>query len=250
MAPISVQLYTLREEAQKDFFGVLRTLADIGFKGVETAGLHGKSAAETAKVISDLGLVVSSAHTALPTPESIDEMEDTAKTLGSTYVISGFGPNEFETADDVKRSADRLQAAAELAKSRGLIYGMHNHWWEFKTIDGRLAYDIVMEAAPSMFSELDVYWAAFGGSDPAAVVAKNKARLPFLHIKDGMLEKDGPMLAVGTGKLDMPAIIGAADPSVLKWLVVELDRCATDMTEAVRGSYKYLVGNGLAAGNK
>jgi sugar phosphate isomerase/epimerase len=101
-----------------------------------------------------------------------------------------------------------------------------------------------------MFSELDVYWAAFGGSDPAEVVAKNTARLPFLHIKDGDLEKDGPMKAVGAGKLDMPAIIAAADPSVTKWLVVELDRCATDMTEAVRESYKYLIGNGLAAGNK
>jgi hypothetical protein len=44
--------------------------------------------------------------------------------------------------------------------------------------------------------------------------------------------------------------VAAADPNVLKWLVVELDRCATDMTEAVRGSYQYLTSNGLAAGNK
>ena len=56
MAPISVQLYTLRDEAAKDFFGVLKTVADIGYTGVEFAGLHGKSAAEVRKVIDDLGL--------------------------------------------------------------------------------------------------------------------------------------------------------------------------------------------------
>jgi sugar phosphate isomerase/epimerase len=82
------------------------------------------------------------------------------------------------------------------------------------------------------------------------VVAAHKARLPILHIKDGMLEKDGPMTAVGSGKLDMPAIIGAADPTVLEWLVVELDRCATDMMEAVRQSYAYLTAQGLATGTK
>lgn len=52
------------------------------------------------------------------------------------------------------------------------------------------------------------------------------------------------------GKLDIPGILGAANPDVLRWLVVELDRCDTGMTEAVRQSYTYLTGNGLAAGNK
>jgi hypothetical protein len=32
--------------------------------------------------------------------------------------------------------------------------------------------------------------------------------------------------------------------------VVELDECATDMMEAVKQSYTYLTGNGLAVGRK
>lgn len=124
------------------------------------------------------------------------------------------------------------------------------HGWEFHQVNGHLVYDIVLEAAPDIFSELDVYWAAHAGQDAAKVVGAHKARLPVLHIKDGLLEKDGPMTAVGSGKLDIPAIVGAADPNVLQWLIVELDACATDMTEAMRQSYTYLTGQGLAAGNK
>ena len=248
--PLSIQLYTLREQAARDFPAVLRTVAETGYKGVEFAGLHGHSAQDIRTLIDDLGLVTSSSHTALPTAENINQLVDTEKTLGNTRLISGFGPNDFQTVDDCKRAAARFQAAAELVKPHGMTFGMHNHWWEFHTVGDRLVYDIVLEAAPDIFSELDVYWAAYGGQDAATVVATHKARLPVLHIKDGTLEKDSAHVAVGSGKLDMRAIIGAADPAVLEWLIVELDSCATDMTEAVRQSYVYLVGQGLAAGNK
>lgn len=249
--PLSIQLYTLRAEAQQDFPAVLKTVADIGYKGVEFAGLHGHSAQDIKRLVDDLGLEVSSSHVALPTSENIQQLADTEGTLGNTRLISGFGPNDFKTEDDCKRSAERFQQAADLAKQHGLTFGMHNHWWEFDTIEqGKLVYDYVLEAAPDMFSELDVYWAAYGGQNAAEVVAVHKARLPLLHIKDGTLEKDQPHVAVGSGKLDMPAIIGAADPDVLEWLIVELDNCGTDMTEAVRQSYTYLTTQGLAAGNK
>jgi len=249
--PLSIQLYTLREDAQKDFPAVLRMLAETGYKGVEFAGLHGHSPQEIKTLVDDLGLQVSSSHVSLPTPENIQQLVDTEGTLGNTRLISGFGPGDFKTEDDCRRSAKRFQQAAELAKQHGATFGMHNHWWEFDTVgNNKLVYDMVLEAAPDMFSELDVYWAAFGGQNAAEVVATHKARLPLLHIKDGTLEKDAPHVAVGSGKLDMAAIIGAADPNVLQWLIVELDACATDMGEAVRQSYTYLTGQGLAAGNK
>ena len=128
---------------------------------------------------------------------------------------------------------------------------MHNHWWEFATLDGKYVYDILMEEAPDMFSELDVYWTAFGHADPVAVVTKHKARIPLLHIKDGMLEEGKHVhTAVGSGKMNMPAIIGAADENVLDWVIVELDACETDMLDAVKQSYAYLTSKGLASGTK
>ena len=251
MKPISVQLYTVRDEAAKDFPGVLRTIADIGYEGVEFAGLHGHDPKEIAAIIRDLGLQVSSSHAPLPTPENVEEVVATEKILGNTRLISGFGPDDFKTVDSAKACAAKFQQAAELVKPFGMTFGFHNHWWEFFSVDGKRVYDILMAEAPDAFSELDVYWAAYGKADPAEVVSQYKSRLPLLHIKDGMLEEGKHVhTAVGSGKLDMSAIIDATDPDVLQWLIVELDACETDMMEAVRQSYVYLTSNSLASGNK
>ena len=250
MKPISIQLYTLREAAEKDFPGVLRFVADTGYVGVEMAGLHGYRAGEIANIIADLGLEVSSGHAALPMPENITEIADTELTMGNTHVICGFGPDAFKTMDDIKAAADKFEQAAELLEPYGITFGFHNHWWEFAEVDGKYVYDVLMAEAPDVFSELDVYWAAYGKVDVVKIVEQYKSRLPLLHIKDGSLEEGKAHLAVGDGKLDMPAIIGAADPDVLEWLVVELDNFDGDMSYAVKRSYDYLVSNGLAAGNK
>ena len=248
--PLSIQLYTLRDEVQGDFAAMLRRVAEIGYKGVEFAGLHGHSPQEIAGIVSDLGLQVSSSHVSLPTAETIRQIADTEKVLGNTRLVAGLGPDEFKTLDDCKRSAERFQTAGELVKAEGLTFGMHNHWWEFETCDGELVYDFVLESAPDIFSELDIYWAAYAGVSPATVVTQHSARLPLLHIKDGSLEKDSAMTAVGAGKVDIAGTVGAADPAILQWLIVELDRCDTDMWEAVRQSYVYLTEKGLASGNK
>ena len=251
MKPISIQLYTVREAGSKDFPGTLRAIADIGYKGVEFAGLHGHDPKEIAKLVSDLGMKCSSSHTGLPTPESVGQIVETETALGNTRVICGFGPEAFKTVDEVKQAAAKFNKAGELLKPHGMTFGFHNHWWEFDKLEGKCVYDILMAEAPDFFSELDVYWCAFGKADPVQIVGKYKSRLPVLHIKDGMLEEGKHVhTAVGSGLLDMPAIIGAADPNVLEWLIVELDACETDMMEAVRKSYEYLTSSGLGEGNK
>ena len=248
--PISVQLYTVRQACAQDFPGTLRKIADIGYKGVEPAGLHGMEPKAAAALIEDLGMVVSSSHVAMPTAENVRQLVDTEAAFGNTMLVSGMGPADFKTLDLCKKSAARFQEAAVLAKEQGVKLACHNHWWEFLLVDGLTPYDILMAEAPDLLCEVDVYWTAYAKADPVKTVSKYRSRVPLLHIKDGSLEPNQPHLAVGSGKLDMPAIVAAADPEVLQWVIVELDDCATDMMEAVRESYRYLVGAGLAAGNK
>jgi len=254
LKPIAIQLYTLRPdvypEGKDDFPGVLRTVAEIGYKGVELAGLHGHDPKEIKRILDDLGLVVCSNHAGVPTPETVQQIVDGESIFGNTHVVSGCGPDQVKTVDGCKAVAAGFQQAAELLKSHGMTFSFHNHWWEFGMVDGRRVYDILMAEAPDVCSELDVYWAAWGKADPVDVISQYKSRMPYLHIKDGMLEVAHPHVAVGSGKLDFPAIIGAADPSVLKWLVVELDAYDGPMLDAVKGSYRYLTESGLAAGNK
>ncbi len=253
MKPISIQLYSVRDEITKrgDFASVLKDIAAAGYKGVEFAGLHGKSPKDVRKMIDDLGMVASSSHAGLATKENLNEVVDTAKTLGYQYVISGFGPTEFKTVDSIRIAAEKYQEAAALLKPHGLRMGYHNHWWEFDLVEGRYGYNRFFEQAKGVFSELDVYWACnFNKVDVPAVVAAHKENLPVLHIKDGPLVQGLPHTAVGAGLMNMPAIIAAADAKTLQWVIVELDSCGTDMMQAVRDSYNYLTGQKLASGNK
>ncbi len=250
MKPIAIQLYSVREAAAKDFPAVLKRIADMGYKGVEFAGLHGMAPAEVRKVIDDLGLQVSSAHLPLPTAENCAELVDQCRTLGITWLVAGFGPDQLKTVELCKQAAEKVATAVSLLEGTGIALGLHNHWWEFETVEGRFPEDILLEASPSVFAELDVYWAQVGCGDAVKAVADRKQRVLLLHAKDGMIEPKQPMTAVGSGKLDFPKILAATDPNVLEWVIVELDSCATDMMEAVERSYRYLVDNGLAVGNK
>ena len=249
MKPIGLQLYTLREWAAQDFTAVLKKVADIGYKGVEFAGLHGMPAAEVRKLIDDLGLVTCSQHGGIPTAANAQQMIEECETLGHKLLVTGPG-GALDTMDNVLAAADRLKAGTEALKGSGIRLGIHNHWAEFQPVEGKLPEDVILDKAPDLFAQLDVYWVAVGGPDSAETVARLKSRAPLLHIKDGMIDPPQPHTAVGQGVLDMPSIIAAADPNVLEWLIVELDSCATDMVKAVEESYRYMIDNGLAEGNR
>jgi sugar phosphate isomerase/epimerase len=250
MVPLSIQLYTVREMAAKDFVGVLKKIAAVGFKGVEFAGLHGMAPKDVRKVIDDLGMVASSAHCPMVTKENLSESLDIARTLGYTMLISGRKADAFKTAADIAKTAADYEAAAALMP-KGFTVGYHNHAWEFDKVDGRLAMDLFLEKAPSIFSQVDVYWASnFGAVDPAAFVKKHQKRIPILHLKDGPLVKDKKHTALGKGKVNIPACLAAADPKLLQWAVFEMDGCDTDILTAVADSYQYMITEKLAAGRK
>jgi len=247
--PLAVQLYSLRQRGEKDLFGVLKDVAAFGYVGVEFAGLYGHAPSAVRKVLDDLGLVVCSAHCPVPTRENLNEMVDTAGTLGYTRIVSGKWIEHFATVDAIQATAAEFQAAAELLKPHGLRLGYHNHWVEVENRDGRLGLELFLELAPDVFSEMDIYWAChFGDSDPAAAIAACRPRVELLHVKDGPLTQGQPHTAVGDGNVNLAACLAATDPARMDWLIVELDECATDMTEAVKRSAQYLVTNGLAKG--
>ena len=194
---------------------------------------------------------LSSSHGPWSSPNNLAEVIDTAGELGVELVSSGFGPEDFADMATIRAAGAKVNAMDERLRAAGLTLFLHNHWWEFELLDGRLKFDVFAELAPRVSFEIDTYWAAnFGAVDPAAVVKRYAKRVPLLHVKDGPLVKDQPMVAVGSGKMDFPTVIGAADAKVLQWLVVELDECATDMLQAVRRSYDWLVGRGLASGRR
>ena len=194
---------------------------------------------------------MSSAHVGhAATTDEFAAALDAHQALGcDTVVIPALPPEAFADLDAVRAAADRVNALVDVARARGMTLGYHNHFWEFTPMpDGRPALLHLFEhLAPDVFAEVDIYWAQVGGSDPTELVTELGSRVGLLHVKDGPAdEPKSPMVAVGDGVVDVPGVL-AASPTA-RWHIVELDRCATDMFDAVERSYDYLVGGGYSRG--
>jgi sugar phosphate isomerase/epimerase len=250
--PIGIQLYTLREESEADFPAVLERLGRIGYQGVEPAGLHGLSPGEFNRHLGDAGLEVTSAHAPPPVGKKANKILDELEAIGApTAIVAFLPPERFADMDAVRAVAAELNEAHENAKKREIQLGYHNHWWEFETrIDGRSAHAALFDLLdPEICAEVDVYWAQVGGEEPVKVLGALGARATLLHVKDGPADdRRSDMTAVGGGVLDIEGILAAGNAA--EWHIVELDRCATDMFEAVEQSYEYLVGEGLSEGKR
>lgn len=246
--PLGVQLYTVRDALAADFQGTIEKIAAMGYAGVETAGMYGDSPASAVELFQRLGLQVSSAHSGLPLGDNRNQVLETMAILGTTnLVVPYLPPEEFKSIDSIKAVCDRLNEGNKVAREAGLSMLYHNHAWEYEPVDGQLPYQLMLEwLDPSIDFEVDAYWVKVGGQDPIAVLKEMGRRARLLHVKDGSANKDDPMTAVGQGSLDYTSIIPAAESA--EWMLVELDRCATDMMTAVEESAQYLTAKGLAHG--
>ena len=249
--PVALQLYSLREAMAEDFNGVVKKVADMGYIGVETAGFPGTTPREARSLFDDLGLQITSAHGQLPVGDKKNEMLDLAEELGCNRLVCAALRSEYyETADKIKSTCDLINQAGANAAERGVSLGMHNHWWEFEKVDGQVPFMVLKECLDSsIFFQIDAYWAKAAGFDPISVIKEMGDRAPLIHIKDGPAVRGEPMVALGEGSLDIAGIVNAAE-GAMDWLIVELDVVATDMLTAVEKSYRYLIDQGLAHGNR
>ncbi len=255
---IALQLYTVRDQIKTDAKGTLHKLAGLGIDTVETAFWpENISVKQAATLLKDAGLKVCSAHVELPVGAGKDRMLEIADSFQCKRVIWHGWPEDkrYSSLEGTKELVGIYNEANRFAKSHGLQFGLHNHWWEYRNrVDGRFVYQILHEMVdPDIFFEIDTYWVKVAGQDPADIVAQFGARAPLLHIKDGPakwsdeLPKDNPdpMVPVGQGVQDFPAIVKAANGNT-QFMVVEMDKTAMDVFEAIRESVDYLVKNQLA----
>lgn len=248
--PIGLGLYTVRADLERDFAGTLQKIAGMGYLGVETAGFPGGTTPQAARqLFDDLGFTVLAAHSPLPVGERQNEVLDTLAALGCQRLVCPWQPPElFQSLAGLHQVAETLNEANAVCQAHGLSLGYHNHWFEFGDVEGEPAYrQLLADLAPEVFFEVDTYWVRVGGLDPAAVVAELGSRVPLLHIKDGPGARGEPMLPVGEGVMDFPALLAAAGNHP-EWLVVELDEYAGTMLDAVQRSYDYLSRTGLGRG--
>jgi len=245
--PIAVQLWSVRDHLAADFDGTVRTLAEIGFAGVETAfgveaDLDEEQIIYAAGVFGKNGLQVCSAHVELPLDKGRDAVLRQADSLGTRRIIWHGWPEDprYGSKAGLEELIDIYGRANDVARAEGLEFGIHNHWWELHPVDGALPLELLHAALdPSVFFELDVYWATVAGVDPADLITGLGSRVQLIHVKDGAAEDvDAPMVALGQGSVNLEPTLAAAQN--MAWWIVEFDACDGDIFDALATSRQYL----------
>ncbi|WP_338869074.1 sugar phosphate isomerase/epimerase [Spirosoma sp. SC4-14] len=227
--------YTYRNSFAKNVSATLDTIKALGITDMEFSNLFGKTAAELRKLLDERGMKCSSFGVGYPDLQNkLAEVGNNAKTLGATFVRVAWVPHKGPfTLDLAKQTvADFNNFGKQLKDEFGLTFCYHNHGYEFEKFeDGTLFDYIVQHTDPQYVSfELDILWTFFPGADPAALIKKYPKRFKLMHLKDlrkgvvGNLSGGTPVendVALGTGQLDLPAILKAAQKSSIEHYYIE-----------------------------
>ena len=252
---IAAQMYTLRDHCKtdEDLARTCQKVADMGFEGIQgSAGAFSTISAEALKkILDDTGLSCVATHKNRQELADIDAVCDYHQRIGCT--LTALGSFNGQTRQEWIDFAKEFNDIAAKCEERGLRVGYHNHSHEFAPFG--LADDpasispdstplnIMLEHAPSVWLELDTYWVAMGGGDPAAWIKKCKGRIPAIHVKDMTVtpKREHKMCEVGLGNLNWPAILDACDDAGADHLIIERDAGDLDPFESLRLSRENLV---------
>ncbi|MBE7057630.1 MAG: sugar phosphate isomerase/epimerase [Ruminococcaceae bacterium] len=263
--PVALQLFSVRDSLEVDFEGTLKKVKELGFQGVEFAGLYGREPEAVKSLLEELGLEPVSAHISID--ELLDDTEgvlEAYKKIGCKYVaIPYIVEDRRPGAERWEKTVEDIKKIAIVAKSKGIQLMYHNHDFEFVKINGKFALDELYDtiSADLLETEIDTCWANVAGVDPAAYVRQYTGRATILHFKDFTggktenmyeligIESDKPKYTkafefrpIGYGKQDIPTLLEAAEAAGTKWLVVEQDHPSMGKTslECAQMSINYL----------
>jgi sugar phosphate isomerase/epimerase len=259
----AAQLYTVRSLLRKEPDRALKTIAEIGFKEVE--GYNRPQLINLAPKLKEHGMSprACTVETPLitanwdPFPElkqiSLKEAIDSLAAIGVEFFVMGYIPPgaRGDGEDFFRRTADRMNAAAELCRKSGLKFAWQNHAFEFAGRPGFRPIDLYKERLDQKLVniELDVFWLSMVGLDPLKMMKEWKGHVPLLRLSDrakgnpAEFAEDAPRGAwteAGTGVIDFPSIIKAAPAAGVKVYTIGQDETEGDPLETLRKNYNYL----------
>jgi sugar phosphate isomerase/epimerase len=241
---IGLQLYTIRDAMAADVPGSLQKVAQTGYKYLELAGyadgkFYGYEPAAFKKLVNDLGMEILSSHTQVEaqgiTLDNAKKMAEDHAKLGVKYCIQPWVVEEARTtiASYQKMAADWNKVGG-IMKENGMMFGYHNHNFEFDTVEGKVPFfDVFMAELDKnlVTMELDMFWTTKAGQDPVEIIKKYPGRFELFHMKD-MFTKEAPFFTtvgvkdfapVGAGVIDFKRILAVSKIAGMKYLVVEQD---------------------------
>ena len=263
---LGLQLYSVREDLEKDFLGTLKKVKEIGYEGGELAGLYGKTAKEVKEAFKEADLIPISAHVAYQ--DLIPNIEETVKIyneIGCKYIVIPYLPENLRYGTDKYPDVVcDIRKIGEVCAKFGITLLYHNHDFEFaKNEDGNYVLDVLYEEIPEniLQTEIDTCWVNVAGENPCDYVRKYTGRAPVVHLKDFYGEKNKNMYKLigidseekeventfefrplGYGKQDVQAIVDAAKDAGASWVIAEQDEPSMGKSrmECAEMSHKYM----------
>ena len=233
--PLGMVSYTYRQSLQNDIATTLDSLKTLKVYDMEFSSLFGKKATEIRKLLDERGMYCSSFGVSYQDAlTKSDEVAANAKALGAKFVrvawIPHDGPFTKELAD--KTIADFSIIGKNFKENYGLEFCYHNHGFEFAPYEGGTFFDYIAKNTDPKFVnfEMDILWTFFPGIDPAKLLEKYPNRFKLMHVKDLKKGVVGNLsggtssendVALGTGQLDLPAIMKAAKKAKIQHYYIE-----------------------------
>ena len=245
---VAIQLYTLRDflKTPADIARTLAKVGAIGYKAVQVSGMGPIPEEELMRILDGEGLTLCATHE--PANDILDRPQAVAERLEKlrcTYTAYPFPAGiDFTDRSQIEQLALGLNHAGKVLHEAGRVLAYHNHAIELLRFNGGTVLDYFYAQTDPRYvqGEIDTYWVQFGGGDPVAWCRKLKGRLPLLHMKDYQIttKSEATFSEIGSGNLNWPAIISAAEESGCRWFIVEQDSCAGDPFESIQKSLEYI----------
>jgi sugar phosphate isomerase/epimerase len=247
---VAAQLYTLRDHLKTpdQIISTLKKVRKIGYRAVQVSGMGPIDTGELARILDGEGLICCSTHensaTMLDNPEAVCEK---LNALGCTYTAYPYPADvDLSTFRAVRAFAKRLNYAGKVLHEGGKVLTYHNHDIEFVRMRDTPILEIIFNETDPQYlqAELDTHWVQAGGASPVDWCRKLNGRLPTLHIKDFAVtaERKRVFAEIGSGNLDWPKIIDAAEESGCTWFIVEQDGqwLDNDPFKSLKSSYQFI----------
>ena len=177
---VGVQLFSVMTELANDYLKTLENVAKAGYKYVEYVDVPGNSPEEIGNKVKELGLTAIASHVHFDPFTSTHEdmvkiVEDNVK-MHSEAIILPMGI--MTTMEEIKTVAAACNEMAALAKAHGMAFYYHNHCQEFYQVEGKTAYEWLVELTDPelVFFEVDTFWATRGGQKAVELIKKLGSR--------------------------------------------------------------------------
>jgi sugar phosphate isomerase/epimerase len=245
-----IQLYSLRNQFDKNIEKSLKTISDWGIKTIEGGDTYGMEESEFRKLLAKYEL------NPISIGASYEELKDDPKAVaekalryGARFVMCSWIPHDGNRFDiETTQAAVKVfNESGAILKREGVTLAYHAHGYEFRPYEYGTLFDFMAQNAKNFSLEMDVFWITHGGEDPIALLEKYPDFVVMLHLKDMKKGIKGnntgsenveTNVILGQGQIDIEGVVKKAYEQGVRYMFIEDE--SSRVIKQVPKSYEFL----------